>query len=134
MKRKTNEEYDIELAAKASDYTRLENYQTNKTPVLHRHKCGFKWRVRPAHLLNGSGCPLCAGNFKSHDLYVEQVKDRFNVLEKYVNTTTKILHHNLNCDHKYLVSPDSILHGNGCPICNTSRFKLDKPALTYYVK
>lgn len=44
------------------DREAIGRYVTNKKKVLVRGKsCGHEWQASPTHLLNGSGCPVCAG-------------------------------------------------------------------------
>jgi hypothetical protein len=37
----------------------LENFQGDGTPILHECTEGHKWKVFPAYIKAGSGCPIC---------------------------------------------------------------------------
>lgn len=58
-KRKTTDSYKSELLG--TDYQLLEEYKgSNKTPLLHKHICGFEWKCSPDNILRGTGgCPKC---------------------------------------------------------------------------
>ena len=88
------------------------------------HKClidDYEWHVTPNNILSGYGCPKCSGNIKkSHEQYVEQVSlinKNIEVIEKYINSITPILHTCLIDGYNWYASPDSILRGTGCPKC-----------------
>lgn len=58
---------------------------------------------------------------RTHEQYVEDVAQKnpnIEVLETYVNIQTKILHMCKICGHKWLVIPNAVLRGSGCPMCN----------------
>jgi len=52
-----------------SEYSLIDEYTKTHDKLLHRHICGYEWRVRPNDILFGnSGCPSCATRgFKSSD-------------------------------------------------------------------
>jgi len=54
--RKTYEQYSNEIP---KEFKVLEPYKNNRTSILHQHTCGHTWKVRPSHILRGSGCPKC---------------------------------------------------------------------------
>ena len=76
----TNEEYDsilIELGR--FDVIRLEPLDTVMKKIFHGcQDCGFKWNVRPGHIMDGSGCPKCAKTGfhpdKPASLYIYEIK------------------------------------------------------------
>lgn len=59
-KLKSHEQYESELFELESDCYPLEQYVTNKTPILHVCSKGHEWRAKPNHILAGRGCPSCA--------------------------------------------------------------------------
>ena len=60
--RKTHDQFVRELLLCNSSVEVIGRYVTNKKKVLVRGiNCGHEWRANPKHLLNGSGCPVCAG-------------------------------------------------------------------------
>ena len=59
-RKKTDDEYWSELETKGIDYRPLDLYVCSKTPILHKcYDCNTSWRVKPAHILAGHGCPKC---------------------------------------------------------------------------
>ena len=136
-KRKTNEEYIIELAKKMPDYEALEPYVNKYTKILHRHKtCGHEWKIKPDNILFGKGCPKCNGTrLKTHDAYVMKLAEKmpdYEVLETYINTRTKILHKHKTCGHEWKIRPNSILHGHSCPMCAKSGYNPCKSGSFYW--
>ena len=130
-RRKTHEEYVIELSRVNSNINVLEKYINAKTPILHLCSIhNYKWKISPTNALNGCGCPLCKGEkihnafIKSHDQYVEELKllnPNIKVLEKYKGALTPILHRCLIDGHEWSPVPDSVLKGRGCPKCGLRR-------------
>lgn len=62
---------------------------------------------------------------KTHEQYILELKDKnidVDVLEKYINTETKILHQCKKCQHKWMACPKRILiKKDYCPICNKGK-------------
>ena len=100
------------------------------------HRCiihDFEWKTTPASALQGCGCPMCKSEkirnaqIKTHEEYVEDVKiinPNIQVLGKYINAKTPLLHKCLIDDFEWSPVPYSILSGCGCPKCNRSKGEL----------
>lgn len=121
-KKKTHEEYVEELAIKNPNVEVVDTYIDRKTPILHRCKIdGYEWQARPSNMLNGKGCPKCAGNLKkTHEDYINelyQINPNIEAIELYSGAQTKILHRCLIDGHIWSVAPNVVLHGYGCPEC-----------------
>lgn len=59
-KRKTHQEYVIDVAKVNPNIEVIGQYVNSQTPVLHRcKKDGCEWMARPYNILNGYGCPTC---------------------------------------------------------------------------
>ena len=57
---------------------------------------------------------------KIHADYINElniINPDIEVIEKYINANTKILHRCKIDGYEWHVSPNAILHGNGCPMC-----------------
>ena len=124
-RKKTHEEYVKEVFKINSNIEVIGKYINNKTKILHKCKIdGYEWYVIPKSILKGCGCPKCGGTLKlTHEEYIEKVAEinpNIKVLDTYVDIKTKILHKCLVDYYEWMVTPDSILHGIGCPKCNTS--------------
>ena len=121
-KKRTHEKYINEVAQVNSDIEVLEQYINNRTPILHKCKIdGHQWSARPYSILQGKGCPMCAGNVKKiHEKYVEEllfVNPNIEPVEKYINTDIPILHQCKICKHLWSIKPNHTLSGHGCPMC-----------------
>lgn len=121
-KRKTHEEYVNELKLVNPDIVPIEKYVGALTPILH--KClidGYEWYITPANALFGKGCPKCAGNIKkTHEEYIKEVSllnPNIEVIEKYINAKTPILHICKIDNYVWKAAPTDILSGKGCPKC-----------------
>lgn len=134
-KRKTHEEFVQEVFDLVGDeYDILGEYIDSKTKIEFLHKkCNTKWNASPNMFLSGSRCKTCYFERKSiqmnktNDDFVSEVYnlvgDEYTVLDKYINTKTKIrFKHN---KHNYIFSmqPSSFLLGHGCPICGNEKSK-----------
>lgn len=125
---KTHEQYVDEVAKINPDIEVVGVYSGDRIPILHRCKIdGYEWKAKPSNILHGTGCPRCAKCEKyGHDEYAKRIshinKD-IDVLGKYVNSTTKILHLCKICGHKWYAAPYTVLRGNGCPECKINKRK-----------
>lgn len=126
--KRTPEEYNTELANSHSDIIAVEPYVNLKTPILHKClRCGHEWMVKPTNVLHlNHSCPRCAGRNtnRTQDEFisdVERVNPNILVLDKYVNTTTKIRFQCKQCQYIWKAKPNNILFGKGCPHCKSSR-------------
>ena len=126
-KRRTHEEYKIELAKVNPNIEVVENYITINTPIKHYcKKHNIIWNVLPSSVLMGCGCSQCGkekiGNKfrKSSEQYIDDVKfinPHISVIGKYRNTSTRILHKCEKHNITWKTSPNSILQGCGCIEC-----------------
>ena len=105
----------------------IEQYDGNHTKILHKCKVdGHQWLAQPANILSGEGCPVCgrksttAKQRQTHQDYLDKISKinkNISVIEKYVNSDTKILHKCNKCGYEWNTRPYSILQGYGCPKC-----------------
>lgn len=121
-RKKTHEEYVAELAGINPNIEVVGEYVNSKTKIIHRCKIdGYEWRVAPVCILRGQGCPRCAGNERyGHEEYVKRVSiinPNIEVVGTYINNATPILHRCRLDGNEWIVKPNSILQGHGCPIC-----------------
>ena len=140
-KKRTQEEYESELAIKNPTVKVIGKYVNSNTPIPHY--CilhNMTWKARPSNALNGSGCPECWGmrirnkKKKQAEQYVKELAEanpNIVVLAEYVNALTPILHQCKLDNYKWKVTPNSLLRGHGCPICagnqkkTTGKYKLE---------
>mgnify|MGYP003304497035 CR=1 FL=1 len=76
--------------------------------------------AKPYSILQGNHCPKCSTRRKSHEQYVRELlleNPNIEVLGEYTNANTNILHRCTICGHEWMVKPNHLLHGLGCPSC-----------------
>ena len=132
MKRRWSDEtYKQMIREKGFHIEPLESYIKSETPILHKcAKCGYEWRIKPGHVIQGHGCPKCAGVIKkTKELYVKEIENKnlsVEVIGDYVDARTKILHRCKICGKEWMATPDTILHGHGCSSCNNSPYSMEE--------
>lgn len=140
-RKKTHEEYVKELAEKNPNVEVIGIYCGNRIKIPHRcKKCGNVWDASPTNILRGKSCPICFGTpKKTHEQYIKElyeINPNIEVLEEYNGSQTKILHRCIIHDYKWLVTPNNLLKGRGCPLCgkNIVREKLSRSHNDYINK
>lgn len=118
----------------AKDIEILGTYTNNRTKILCKCKVdGYEWTPVPDSLLQGVGCPKCAGNIKlTHEQFIErlhQINPNIEVLGTYVNSQTKIKFRCAICGHEWKTKPNSLLNGCGCLKCG-HRTSAQKQSMT----
>lgn len=123
-KKKTHEEY-IRLVFEINQNIEVVGrYVGYDTPILHKCKIdGYEWFVAPNSILHGIGCPKCAKKVRTHDDYVNDISainPNIEVLGVYQKWDTPILHRCKKCGCEWMVKPNGVLNGTGCPACKES--------------
>ena len=143
---KPTEQYIEELCSVHGDrYHLVGDYINTHTKTPHHCTgCNETWDVRPYNLLKGHGCPTCAVKSRASKLsktteqYIKDLHsvhgERYHLVGDYLGTMTKIPHHCTSCDKTWGVSPDSLLHGKGCPTCAEYGFDPNAPSICYYLR
>ena len=126
-----NEEFLKRLAAVNDRVAPLEEYEFAAKKILCRClTCGHEWRVTPADLLSGRGCPSCRNaetsrrTRKSHEQFVDELRTRnpsIEPLEEYVTSQDKIRCRCRRCGNVWNPAPSDLLSGYGCPRCAHSQ-------------
>ncbi len=123
------EEYLSRLKKKNPNIIVTGEYVDLQTKTLHKCLiCGTEWNAIPSKILIGKecGCPLCSRKSinikltKTNEEYLSELKSlniKIQPLEPYQKNHKKILHKCLVCNYEWLIRPDNILHGKGCPNC-----------------
>ena len=138
---KTHEKYIKEVASINSNIEVIGKYINDSSKILHKCRvdgCGYEWYARPNNILHGRGCPKCGGTIKkTHEEYVDELNIKNNnieVIEKYINADTPILHLCKIDGYKWFSTPNNILRGQGCPKCGIlSRVQKQKKTHEEYV-
>lgn len=137
---KTQEAFLIELSEKNRAVEALEEYRNANAKILLRcKKCQYEWSAKPAHVLNGHGCPVCGGSMrKNNDMFLsqlEKINPMIKPLEPYINARKKILCRCNYCKNEWFATPDKLLQGNGCPNCNKrNKTSFPEQAIYFYLR
>lgn len=123
MTRKTTEQFIKEMKEVNPKIEIIGEYTTSQTKIKVRCLVdGYTWKATPNNLLQGKGCPKCAGNNKkTHDDFicdVRKIHPNLSIIGKYINNHTKIrcfcnIHNNY-----FDIHPTSLLNGIGCLFCS----------------
>lgn len=122
--KKSDEQFKRDVYnAVGNEYSIIEKYINSKTKIKIKHnECGNTFKMSPNGFLAGHRCHKCKGGVKNtHDefylKFYKLVKDEYTLLDKYINSSSKILvRHNI-CNHEWKVEPGSFLQGSRCPKC-----------------
>lgn len=132
-KKKTHEEYVQELKIKNPSIEVIGKYVNANTSIMHH--CilhDIFWETKPSRVLDCHGCKQCKiekfkmSNTKSQDEYIEEVKlknPNIEVIGKYVDAKTKILHKCLIHNVIWNAIPTNILKGCGCRKCMEDKIR-----------
>lgn len=124
---KTHEQYVTEVALINPNIEVISRYTNADVKIKIRCKiCGNEWFARAADVIRGHGCPKCSQKAltKTHEQYVSElaaINPNIVVIDKYINSYTKIKHLCLKCGNEWIVKPNDLLQGNHCPQCSTRR-------------
>lgn len=93
-RRKTSEEYKLQLKSKNIDFIILEEYTNAKTPILHQCLKGHTWSPSPSNVLRGQGCPSCSATGfdpkKPATLYYLKITSKSGIYYKIGITNTTV--------------------------------------------
>lgn len=122
----TQKEFIDRLKQINSNIEVLGTYIKTDTKIKCRCKiCDHEWSPTPHRLLQGQGCPKCAGVAKlTHEEFInrlQQVNPDIEVLGTYINKITKILCKCKKDGYEWEATPSNLLQGSGCPKCSTSK-------------
>jgi len=98
---KTHETYAKQIP---KDIETLESYIGADTKIVHKHICGFIWKVKPSSILSGHGCPMCNSSFNAKtpgvlyliyfpelDIYKFGISNKYIVRMKHFGSTPEII-------------------------------------------
>lgn len=122
--KRTKEEFRQEVYNLVGyEYEPITDYITSgdKVTMIH-NKCGYIYDVVAISFLKGARCPKCAGNKRLtteefQEKVFKLVKDEYEVLDPYINSSTKITFKHNTCGNTFKTVPNSFVQGSRCPIC-----------------
>lgn len=120
----THEEFLAKLKIKSPGVIALSEYKGVKNPVdVMCEKCGRKWTTRADNLFSGCGCKVCKGMLEEYtqEIFVKRMKTinpTIDILSEYKNSITKVSLKCNVCGNTWLATPNSLLSGHGCNVCN----------------
>lgn len=126
-KRKTHEKFIEDMRIANQNIDIVGAYVNSRTRVECRCKiCCNEWRAVPSELLRGYGCPYCTHSRKkkTHEEFVAQLENinpNIKILGKYLGAKHKIECECKICNSIWSTTPDHLLHGKGCIVCNTKK-------------
>lgn len=137
MGRKYNHEWFLnrfkEVRDDIDEYEFLDEYAMSHERIGVKHlRCGYEWMVTPNNMIHKKvKCPKCSGRKqRTHKEFVEEfnsiARGEYDVLGRYVNTSTKVLVIHNTCGHKYGVTPNKFMIGRRCPACFGKHRKTNK--------
>jgi len=143
--RKTNETFIKEIEkiyGDKYDFSKV-NYTGAKNKVCVICPIHGEFYIRPNDLLNGHGCPACAGTKPlTTDSFKERAIKMFGNKYEYDNVNYKNLgtHVMVTCKKHgdFPITPRNFFNGYGCPKCNQSHLEksvecfLEKAGVDYY--
>ena len=131
-RKKTHEEFVLEMKKVNHNIEIIGKYKTTNDKI--ECKCSihnYFWESYPYHLLSGHGCVKCgrektiASRKISKEQYLEKmhsVNPNIDIIDDFVNMSTKV-HVVCNiCNHKWYVAPSSLFKF-GCPKCAGNAIK-----------
>ena len=117
----TNEWVDLAISIHGNkyDYSKVE-YINSKTKVKIICKIHGEFEQIPSDHISGKGCKKCSGNYKDHEMFLKEIKEKFSNLEiigKYKTSNEKLLIKCKTCGYEFEKSPTILLRSKGCVKC-----------------
>ena len=125
-KKKTNEEYTIEIHNKFPQLELLNKYKNAKTDVTFKCKnCNNTFSITPDTLArnykNNSyiPCPYCSGRILNNETFLEKIKSKrnFTVLSEYHGILNKVKCRCNVCEYEWEEIAKNTVERNYCPRC-----------------
>ncbi len=124
--KKTHEQFVEELSKIQPKIKVLGKYNGHGKKIEVQCDKGHIWDAYSGNLLKGHGCLECSGyRQKTHDEFVNEIKEKrpgIKVIGTYRNARKKVM---MECSHghRWEVTPNMLLRGNGCPVCGGTQLK-----------
>lgn len=105
----------------------LGEYINNCTKIAIKcNVCGNTIYKAPVKMtgVDRSGCYICSGKnrYKTTESFQKEIDERYpntyKILGEYVRARSPLEVLRIPCGHTYMISPDNLLRGKGCPKCS----------------
>ena len=108
--------------------TVLGKYEgNNKKIAVQCNICNYIWMPAAGSLLQGHGCPKCAGKARiSHEEFIERfekLNSSITVLGQFTRMSKPVLVRCNKCGYEWEANPKNLLHGSGCIVCAKKKKK-----------
>ena len=110
------------------EYVVLSTYISAKVKILFRHNCdkckNHEFPMSPSNFLKGERCPKCAGKYKTHEEFSEEVKiinPNIIIIGQYKTAIETIKVKCLKCTGEWEPIASSLSQGSGCPYCTNQK-------------
>lgn len=128
---KSSEVFWEEIETINPDIEILGRYAGSHSRIKCKCKiCGNEWEPTAHQLLRGQGCPPCGHNKaakkgatlrrKTAERYAREFQERnpdLVLVGEYVGSLNHIKVRCLKCGHEWSPRAESVIRGNGCPVC-----------------
>lgn len=124
----SHEKYAKKLSEDRPDMEVLEEYKGNKIAILHRHSCGYEYKISPQRVLysTSKNCPNCfrEKRKKTDEEFKEKIKpylSNYSFVGKYEDSHKKI---KVVCNngHESYVFPHNLIRGHRCKQCYSNEW------------
>jgi hypothetical protein len=110
------------------EYVVLSTYINAKVKILFKHNCdkckNYEFPMSPSNFLKGERCPKCAGKYKTHEEFSEEVKilnPNIIIIGQYKTAIETIKVKCLKCTGEWEPIASSLSQGSGCPYCTNQK-------------
>ena len=94
-----------------------------------------EFKKMPSMFLLGQGCPKCANekridkNTLTHEEFIKRlplpIKENIDIITQYIKSKKEIIVKCKTCNYEWLTTPNKLISGCGCPVCNRSGGKVE---------
>jgi hypothetical protein len=110
----------------------IGEYINSRTKTEFQCDFGHIWKVKPNDILNGSGCPKCAGLERlSIDIINQRLEENNRDIRQIGDYNGALVKTEFQCEsgHTWSATPNSIISGKGCRKCANIRMS-ESPRLS----
>ena len=122
------------------DYSKVVYINSHTHVRIKCNYCNTEFLQAPTTHLKNKGCGNCSNKLKSStSKFIEKARkvhgEKYDyTLTDYENRKEKVYIYCIQHSRYFEKSPANHLKGQGCPLCSSSGFKINKPAILYYLK